>query len=220
MDYLEQNSLLNINNADYFLGDILPIYKIDQKTTNRGMIAISTGGIKSNVNFIWLAMSRSRILWPEYDPKIKDPKPLCKSLDGISPHAGVTIRNNPCQECLDSQWLNGRPSLCAEVYNLLCWDIEDQAPFIFGVKRTGIKALRILKAQLKHGASKFAHPGLPAHCCVKIQLIGKAESSYFVPDFTILSQNNQEESTFYHKLAIKYTQTLEPIDPEDLNGNH
>jgi len=218
MDYLAQNNLLNINNADYCLGDIIPILKIDHKTNNRGMLSLSTGGNKPNVSFVWLAMSRSRILWPDYDPKIKDPKPLCKSLDGVYPHAGVTMRNNTCQECLDAQWVNGRPSLCAEVYNLLCWDI-DQAPFVFGVKRTGIKALRLLKAQIKHGASKFSHPGLPVHCCVKIQLMGKAEGSYFVPEFTILGQNSQEESKFYHELALRYTKSLEPIDPEELNGN-
>lgn len=220
MNYLAQTNLLGINNADAFLGDIIPILKIDQKTANRGTLSLSTGGNKANVSFVWLAMSRSRILWPDYDPKIKDPKPLCKSLDGLSPHAGVTMRGNPCQECLDAQWVNGKPSLCAEVYNLLCWDIEDQAPFIFGVKRTGIKALRMLKAQLKHGISKFAHPGLPVHCCVKIQLLGKPESSYFVPEFTILGQNSQEEAKTYHELALRYTQSLEPIDPEDINGVH
>lgn len=89
MNYLAQTNLLGINNADAFLGDIIPILKIDQKTANRGTLSLSTGGSKASVSCVWLALSRSRILWPEFDPKIKDPKPLCKSLDGLSPHAGV-----------------------------------------------------------------------------------------------------------------------------------
>ena len=80
MQYLTQTStasLLNVNQADTSLGEIIAIYKIVYNA-NRGMLAISTGGHKAQVQFVWLAMSRSRILWPDYDPKDPDPKPLCK----------------------------------------------------------------------------------------------------------------------------------------------
>ncbi len=222
MNYLQQQestNLLNINSANDALGDMISVYKIDHKE-NRGKLLSNIGLIKDKIEFIWLAMSRSRILWPIYDPKEKELKALCKSFDGVQPNGGITVRNNLCSNCPDSQWANGKPPLCCEIFNMLCFDVDSQSPFVYGVKRTGIKSLRLLKAQLKHCAQNIPYPGIPPHLCFKIELKPKPENTYFIPQLTILAQCSEEEAKTYRDLAIRFTQvqTID-VDPEDLNGN-
>ena len=222
MQYLTKlpaTSLLNIHGADSALGELIAIYKIDYNS-HRGMIAISTGGHQTKVQFVWLAMSRSRIMWPDYDPKETDPKPLCKSLDANLPIGGITMRPGPCNACQDAKWIEGNPPLCAEIFNLLCWDVQQQLPFIFGVKRTGIKPLRLLKVQLKLQALQHGYHNIPDHCCAKLELKAKPEGTYFVPQFTILSRLTEAEALCYYELAQRFLAQIEPVDPEDLNGNN
>ncbi|NUM33722.1 MAG: hypothetical protein HUU50_04230 [Candidatus Brocadiae bacterium] len=220
MNYLTQteSNLLNINSANDTLGDLISIIKIDHKE-NRGKLLSNIGLIKDRIEFIWLALSRSKILWKAYDSKEKQPQALCKSFDGVQPNGGITMRNALCSNCPDSQWANGKPPLCCEIFNMLCLDVETQSPFIYGVKRTGIKSLRLLKAQIRHSQS-IPFAGIPAHLCFKIELKPKAENTYFIPQFTILTQCSEQESKFYHDLAIRFTQVQAiEVDPEDLNGN-
>ena len=127
------------------------------------------------------------------------------------------MRNGLCANCPDAQWANNKPPVCSEIFNMLCWDLGAQTAFIFGVKRTGIKSLKLLKAQLKQC---IPFSGIPAHLCFKIELQSKPENAYFIPSFTIHSQCTEEEAHNYHGLAERFTmQSMEAIDPEAMNGN-
>lgn len=212
----EDISLLNINGAEDALGEFLSIYKIQYTPKpgyERGLITMSTGGQRESVEFVWLAMSRSRILWAEYDPKVNISDPLCKSIDGITPHSGLTMRSGMCAECQDSRWQNNKPPLCAEIFNMLCWDFQYKSPFVFAVKRTGIKSLKMLKTKIKRNTENSK---IPIHLKLIIKLHVKPEGQYFIPEFSIVKKSGFEESQEYYRVAKKFIEMFqETTDPEE-----
>ena len=132
---------LNFNDASASLSSSIQIsYYILKKT---GEFIVAENQTAKTVQFVWLALSRSRVLWGEYDPSEKNVAPLCRSANAILPDNGTAKRECKCENCPDSQWTKDsrhndiRPA-CAEIFKMLCFDTERKIPFYFQVKRTGI----------------------------------------------------------------------------------
>jgi len=229
LDVREAMSLLNINDAADRLGEDLPIYKIEYKGRKdapaeyeKGKITMSTGGQVNSIEFVWLSMGFGRILWPEpYKPEDPTPKPLCKSQDGVQPWDGEDMRKGPCAKCPEKEWRNdGERPPCSEVYTLLCWHYNEKCPFIFAVKRTGIKALRALKTALKQKMATYGYKGLPINTCAKIRLTIEPKANYYVPRFEIMDRLPQEEALEFANVAAGLLPVFSKSDIEDVtNGD-
>jgi len=229
LDVRKSFSLLNINDAADRLGEDLPIYKIEYKGRRdvpgeyeKGKITMSTGGQLDSIEFVWLSMAFGRILWPDpYDPKDPKPKPLCKSQDGVRPCDGEDMRKGPCAACPEKEWgNNGKRPPCSEVYTLLCWHYDEKCPFIFAVKRTGIKALRALKTALKQKIATFGYKGLPINTCAKVRLTIEPRENYYVPRFEIMDRLPQEEALEFANVAAGLLPVFSKSDIEDVtNGD-
>jgi len=212
-----------LNNADEKLGNNLLFYRIQQKlskTLQPGNFTISLSGKqKKEVKFVWLITNFSRINWGTYDPSNPKKEPLCRSLSGEIPDSGTEMRKTACGVCLDAKW-HGRqkPPMCAEMFSQLCWDTEDNLPFIIGFKRTAISPLRKLKTYLQAETirRKIKSPWLFAFKLKLTLLCVEEKGGYYLPVFDILEENKQEEMEMYMGYAKNLISTFVTIAPEEI----
>jgi len=184
----------NINGALDRLGSSVEYYKILHDGADAGKIS-GRDELRERIEFAWLATSFSRILRPGI--RETDQRPICRARDGNSPDSGTFQNAGPCDTCPESQWNNSTapatPPRCTEQWALFCWDLEMDAPFIFVVKRTGIKPLKRLSSRLRLGRGRYSYQGLSAFSSVKIELTAKKiepprGKTYYVPNFAIIEK--------------------------------
>ncbi len=185
-------SLLDFNGAEENLRDILPRAKIEYLAIGdappdfkKGLFSFSLGYQKEEIQVVLLAMKFGRVMFPPFTGE-KNVEPLCRSNNGLHSTAGSVYpldRPMTCQSCKFGEWSENTPPVCAEVYSLLLWDIEDDLPFVIGVKRTSIMPLRKLKTALKMSAKKWAYPGCAPNACVSMLMRTKAIQNYYILEF-------------------------------------
>ena len=235
--------LLNLNEAEERLGEDICLYKIEYLASpdapseyKKGLITMSTGGQVKYVEFVLLAMNYNRILWPEHDPNDPDPQPLCKSLNGYEASGGTDTMPGPCQKrakgktrklipvCPHAKWSDGCPPACAEVYNLFCWDLNEDQPFVFAIKRTGIKKLRALKSFLKRSKETWRIGDFHTNCCVKLRLTPRSVSTYYVPSFEgddgriFAEKLPEKQAARFDQIALTLMDAFKQIDAETSTG--
>ena len=217
--------LVNFNNAERKLGDLIPKAYVDYLTKKdtpaeykKGWITFNLGYQKEEVRIVLLAMKYGRTLWGTYNPKDENPEPLCKSSDGERSTAGSLYpADKPmlCSECKHAQWGKGTPPACQEIYSLLCYDFDDEVPFVLPVKRTSIWPLRRLKTTLKVSAKKYAYPGAAPNACVSILLRTKPVDNYFTLDFP---QRDLKGQMLWQRLPEEQARELTKV-AMDLSSN-
>ncbi len=108
-----------------------------------------TDAYKPQLRVAILALSRSRSLFAEGS---FDQAPVCASEDAIRPRQPIVTPDGEatgptCNECPFSEWGTardgkGKGQACRFSYNLLCWDLDDQAVFILRISGTSINPWR------------------------------------------------------------------------------
>jgi hypothetical protein len=209
----KMENLLNINGAEDSLSSYIqiPYYRLKKSGE-----FVTLDESRKKIEFVWLALSKSRVLWGKYDPDEREVKPLCRSANGMNADGGTVMRQTPCQNCPDSKWQGQtkRPD-CAEVFTMLCWDLEKSNPFYFQIKRTAIKSLKAFNNALKIG-SLNSKSGFAYHLCVKSSLTARTDKTKFgdiyVPEFAILGGLSEEkQAEFYYNLATQLAKELQNI---------
>jgi len=190
-------ALMDINDADQNLGATLPLRRIEYLASQdakdadleRGLITDSVSMTqKEAVKCVLLAQKFSRAYLPPFDTKADEQEPpFCVSLDGKNRTGGESEEIGDlqvCAHCPHSQWTDREtPPACSDIYTLLLWDIEDQIPFVFNIRRTGIKPWRKGRQNLKLQAMKHRVGGFPANLCVSFELGAKPKDTYYLPTF-------------------------------------
>jgi hypothetical protein len=207
-----QTSLLNMGgNTLKLLGSDMNIYRIQQKTRaakdlDRGFIT-TPDGQKPVIEFVLMAMRANRVWLPEYDPNDNRVKPICKSSDGEKPDSGTNMQTGPCETCIYSQWKEGKDKpikpVCSLGFALMCWDLEEEMPFVFQAKGTGNKPLRKFVAKITRGKAKYGIQGIETNCCVKatlgVEYVEKTD--YFLPKFTVVEKLDTDTAKFIYDTA-------------------
>lgn len=216
------DALYNIHGAEEELGQKLEIYRIQQKPNpsralHDGLITTSENKQVEAINFVWLAMSMSRVMWPEpYNPKNPPKTPLCKSLNGITPCAGTAMLSGPCKSCPKSQWGedaagNQTKPECSMVFNLACWDVDEDVPFVLPIKRTGIKVLRAFNSKL---TAKFCRSGgLGKRACVCRMTLRQGELCY-LPVFEVGDMLDLKTVEYFNDMAAGFIGALGSFDTD------
>jgi hypothetical protein len=152
-----------------------------------------------DVVLMWVATKRA---WMHKFGKEGDASPVrCYSEDGYAPAGGVERQPGPCMlrgdkgwapHCPKAQWTetpSGKePPACPMQFSMLLWDLTNDLPVLFNVKRKGAASFAVLKSQLKYSARMFADkaaPDVPAYFFVPITIGTKKEGIYFLPTFEI-----------------------------------
>lgn len=190
--------LMDINSAEEHLGASLPLRRIEYLASQdakdaglaRGLITDSVSQTqKPFVSCILMAQKFKRAYRPPFDAKADEQEPpYCVSLDGRQRTGGESDEiagGQVCAQCPHSQWADDRetPPACSEIYTLLLWDLDDAMPFIFNIRRTGIKPWRRGRQALKLQALKFRKGNLPPNLCVSFNLGARAKDTYYLPTF-------------------------------------
>lgn len=212
--------LVSFNNAEEELGEKLNIYRIQQKNDKNlaaGMINTLTEQ-KEEVNFTWLALTKSRIWFPTYNPKNPNQEPFCKSINGVVPNSGTQRQNNPCKGCAKAKWIDRTtPPVCTIFFNMMCWDLDEKVPFVLPIKKEGIAELKKLKTTLKYGLTKYAYDGLSPQYCVKVKwTLREVERpgyvTYYLPNFEIVEKISKEEASSLYIVTQSNKENLLKLD--------
>lgn len=201
-------ALFDFNGADGALGQALPMRRIEYcaskgtESLRKGQITdMATMEQKPSVRAVLVAMKFSRVWMPDYDPTAESNEPLCVSLDGSRRTKGMNTRvpeEQLCAECPHAKWAPGaKHPDCSEVYTLLMLDVDDSdTPFLFNLRRTGIKPLRTFRNALKATALRVwtAASGVPANLCAEFTLAATPEKNFYLPTFTDLKAVSLERA--------------------------
>jgi len=193
-------ALMDVNDADQNLGATLPLRRIEYVASQDAKDADLTRGLitdavamtqKETVRCVLLSQKFSRAYLPTFDPKADEQEPpYCVSLDGKTrtrreDDSDEIPDDQACARCKHSKWGKNREKPdCSEIYTLLLWDIDDQLPFVFNIRRTGIPPWRKGRTNLKVQAMKHHKGGVPANLCVSFELGSREKETYYLPTFS------------------------------------
>lgn len=192
------------------------------KLLSKGVFLDSEEKERKEINFCWLGLRRSRIFWGQaYNPNEPEPKPQCSSKDAIIPNSGKAMLPGPCDQCEKSKWINKTRPCCDEVFSMVCWDLEQQRPFVFQVKGIAIKALRDLQKSTKTIGNIYRKNSLPAqHCCKVLMAVSTEKTAFgerFVPAFKIVSGFKENEADEMSMIAQGVHELFEPSEADSNN---
>jgi len=209
---------MNIDGASDFLGESIDIRKIQQKKGPLGLVIgeiTDTDNIQTEkIEFIWMGLTMSHCLFPKYDPNIPNAKPFCKAKNGQTPDSGTQMRPGPCSDCDEALWFDTKPPMCPRSFNMLCWDVKSDAPFIFSVKRRGEKKLRNLKRGIRFGKAKWGYEDIPTQCSAVIELttIADIKEDYFLPEFKIVRKLPEDEANLNYRTSMGQIEQFKNMD--------
>lgn len=204
---------------EYCAGDCPKEYKKGKLTPYDGAERLPAAEQMDSVEVVWLSMSKARLLWPKYDPKQprEEIEPLCKSANGVNPDGGSAMMDvSSCEACPHSKWDNDTktPPACAEVYRLLCYDLKNERPFVFDIKRTGIKPLRRFINLLRRKKNEYLYSGLLVNCCVKVKISAEEEGNYYSPHLEIVERLDEEAASKFSELSVALMDQFSQMEPE------
>ncbi len=211
-------ALLDLNDAQAHLGQSLPFRRIEYcaNSAEAAELGLQKGLItdtltmkqKQVVPAILIAQKFSRAYLPPFEPgREMQAEPVCLSSNGRCMTGGSAMKEGEsqvlCSDCSYAQWVGEEKPACAEVYSLLCFDVEDEMPFVFNVRRTGVKPWRKAQQVLVVYSIKFQHQGVKApNLCVQFGLSTRAKATYFLPVFDDFKAAAKETSEgLYHALG-------------------
>lgn len=214
--------LLNINAADENLKIVLPRAKVEYLATGdapsdfrKGHFSFSLGYQKQEVRMVILAIKYGRVMFPAFNGS-STVEPLCKSATGVQSTGGSTFpadRPMQCAQCTHAKWSENPPP-CQEVFSLLGFDVEDELPFVIGIRRTSIISLRKWKSALKLSAKRYAYPGCAPNASVSMLMRAKPVNNYYVVEWP---QRGLKNENLWERLPEQRAKELTKV-AMDLSG--
>ncbi len=148
---------------------------------------------------VFLKVTKGRVFFA--DPN--DPKPVCGSADRLKPSPRYEQPVAPtCKECPSSRWHGKEPPPCHENYHLLGVTEDEQLPFWWSVKSTGIaptkRFLSAVALRARAGKNLF-----DARVRITSQLVTLPGKKYYVPVYTVTWLR---DSSVYRDLYEQYAE--------------
>lgn len=170
--------------ADERLG--LPRLIVVQQTKQATELGVTQGHLYhtasqqsgASMKVIILAIVKSRIWLPDYDPKAEDVEPFCKSTNHRTPDpkfvASGKAPSAACATCKMALWDDNKklPPDCNEVYNVLTMS-EDGIPAVFRCQKTSVPPIKQFMTPFIYAKKPFF-----THWA---EVSVKAVENYFVP---------------------------------------
>lgn len=175
-----------------------------------------TDTAKPFVHAVFLAVRKSRVMWPSGFERGQDP--TCASDDAVSSRtnmSGAAADGKPtthCDKCIFSAWQDSTPPECSMFYNFMGVDIDEgDMPFLVSFGRTSAKAGKQLITLLK----TF---GLKRTFVISTEQQKNDKGKFYILSVKAGELLNAEQQTYYADLARSFSSVSITADTDGAEG--